>query len=225
MLQPTAVVNSILDSIRSISQLATELGAPTIPPTQSIVGHYFYSGAENCILRAVEQMESPSMLLAYLDRTFGNFDGMTVWKHRLTLYARARNAASNGSAMSAPDLINLALNYPISVPVAAANIRYVDLLNNSMWFFSDNERSIADTLGQDLWSTTMVWNEYGDAGAGVTTSVNLCVPPSTVMQVQEAIEKLIAQRDAVIALLGDDDETLIEKVNVAYQTMIDEERT
>jgi hypothetical protein len=176
MLDPDVVLNSVLTSLQSIPQLATELGAPTIPATESITGHYFYSGEENSITRALAQMKSPSIMLAYLDYISGNFDGMTVWKHRLNLCIRSRNKASNGASVSAQHLWWMAMNLPISVPETAANIRYVDLCNHSLWLFETNLKHQIDELGQDFFIGTMTFNEMGDAGPD---GVNfLCVGPA-----------------------------------------------
>ena len=219
MLQPSAVISSILASVQSIPELATELGAPTIPPTESIIGHNFYSGQENAVARAIGQMQSPSILIAYLDLIQGHFDGSTIFKHRVTAYIRPRNAAPAGNgAVSAPDLLTMMLNYPISVPKLAPNIRCVDLLNNNLWLFSVNAPHVVDELGQDLWQATMVWNEYGDAGPD---NMNFqCIGPAA-----QKVKELTRQREEILALFNEEEDTvLIEKVKAAYRKMIDEER-
>src|SRR5215472_9035448 len=133
MLDPDLVLSSVVASLQSIPDLAAELGAPTIPATESITGHFFYSGQENSLIRALSQMKSPSILVAYLDYIGGNFDATTVWKHRLNLYIRPRNyAVSNRSAASGMHLWWMAMNLPISVPEVAPNIRYVELCNYNL---------------------------------------------------------------------------------------------
>ena len=185
MLFSSVVLNSVVASLQSIPELATELGAPAIPATDSITAHYGLSGLENSFLRAMEQMRSPSILVAYLDYIMGNFDGMTVWKHRLRLCIRSRNAASNGSAMSAQDLWVMAMNYPISVPYLAPNIRYVDLANGCIWLSETNLKDQQDELGQDFFIGTMVFNEYGDSTP--TGQDFMCVGPSDLVTAQEGV--------------------------------------
>jgi hypothetical protein len=176
MLDPDVVLNSVLASLQSIPELATELGAPTIPATQSITGHFSYSGEENSWIRALSQMKSPSILVSYLDYISGNFDGATIWKHRLNLCIRSRNKASNGTATSAQHLWWMAMNLPISVPETAPNIRNVDLCNHSLWLFETNLKHQTDELGQDFYIGTMTFNEMGDAGPD---GVNfLCIGPA-----------------------------------------------
>ena len=178
MLDPDVVLSSVVASLQSIPDLATELGAPAIPATESITGHFFFSGEDNSYIRTLAQMRSPSILVAYLDYISGNYDGMTVWKHRLNLCIRSRNKASNGSSSSAQHLWWMATNLPISVPEVAPNIRYVDLANHSLWLFDTNLKHQTDELGQDFFIGTMVFNEMGDAGPD---GVNfLCVGPDLV---------------------------------------------
>jgi len=178
MLDPDVVLSSVLASLQSILQLATELGAPGIPVTESITGHYFFSGEDNSYIRTLAQMKSPSILVAYLDYIMGNFDGMTVWKHRLNLCIRSRNKASNGSAASAQRLWWMAMNLPISVPEVAPNIRYVDLAGGLLWLFETNLKYQTYELGQDFFIGTMVFNEMGDVGP--SGAEFLCIGPSTI---------------------------------------------
>ena len=164
MLDPDIALSSVVASLQSIPQLAAELGAPAIPATESITGHFFFSGEDNAFNREVSQMKSPSILVSYLDYIMGNYDGMTVWKHRMNMCIRSRNKASNGSAVSAQRLWWMAMNLPISVPQVAPNIRYVDLAGGFLWLFETNLKYQTDELGQDYFIGTMVFNEYGDSG-------------------------------------------------------------
>jgi hypothetical protein len=186
MLDPDIVLSSVLASLQSIPDLATELGAPTIPATDSITGHFFYSGEENAYIRSLALMKSPSILLAYLDYIMGNYDGMTVWKHRMNLCIRSRNKASNGSAATAQHIWWMAMNLPISVPQVAPNIRYVDLAGGMLWLFETNLKHQTDELGQDFFIGTMVFNEYGDAGPDGQEFLN--VGPSRLVQLAPTVD-------------------------------------
>lgn len=175
MLDPDVVLNSVVASLQSIPQLAVELGAPQVPVTESITGHFFYSGEENSVARALGQMKSPSILVGYLDYIMGNYDASTVWKHRLNLCIRARNKASNGNSASAPHLFWMAMNLPITVPQIASNIRYVDLAGGFLWLYETNVRHQPDELGQDFFVSLMTFNEIGDVGPNGTEF--LCIGP------------------------------------------------
>jgi hypothetical protein len=176
MIDPDFALNSVLESLQSIPQLAVELGAPAIPATESITGHFFYSGEENAVARALAQMKSPSVMVGYLDYIMGNFNGMTMWKHRMLFCVRSRNAASDPNAASAPHLWWMAMNLPIAVPEIGPNIRYVDLANGNMWLFETMLKYQSDELGQDFFVATMVFNEMGDCGPD--DQEFLCVGPS-----------------------------------------------
>jgi len=162
--------------LKSIPELVSELGG-----AENIIGHYYYSGQENSLVRALSQMPAPSMLLAYHMRSQGNFDGMTAWKHTMQLYVRARNAGTDSitghSSASLYDLADLALNYPVSVPQVAPNIRYVDLANNTMWLAEASDPHFADEMGQDYLVCALIFREMGDVGPD---GVNfLCIGPAT----------------------------------------------
>jgi hypothetical protein len=176
MLDPDVVLSSVVASLQSIPQLATELGAPIIPPTESITGHFYFSGEENSLIRTLGMMKSPSITVTYLDYIGGNFDGMTVWKHRLNMYLRPRNKASNGNAASGLHLWWMAMNLPISVPEVAPNIRYVELVNHNLQLM-DTPSLIrhSDELGQDFFQSTIVFSEKGDVGPDGSNF--LCIGP------------------------------------------------
>jgi hypothetical protein len=164
MLDPDLVLNAVLASMQSIPDLVTELGAPAIPATTSITGHYFYAGEENSLVRALAQMRMPSFLVAYLDYVGGNFDGSTVWKHRMNLYIRPRNKAAQQGAASAQHLWWMAMNLPVSVPTVGPNLRYTNLLPGLEIMDIPVLKHQTDELGQDFFVSTMVFSEIGDAG-------------------------------------------------------------
>src|SRR5262252_8918010 len=159
MLDPDLVMNSVLDSFRSIPQLVTEVGG-----AQNITGHYYYSGEENSLMKTLGQMRAPTILLAYLAMLGGNFDGQTMWKHQINLYVRPRNKASdalNGrNSASAPHLYWMALNLPITVPRPADSIRYIDLVDeNLMLMETPSLLHQVDELGQDFFYSTLTFVE------------------------------------------------------------------
>src|SRR5262245_26622691 len=96
MIDPDLVLSYTVDAFRSIPALVLEMG--NSPP--NIYGHYFLNGAENSLDRSVIAMSAPSILVAYTDLLWGNFDGMTVWKHRLEVYIRPKNAATGHVGLS-----------------------------------------------------------------------------------------------------------------------------
>ena len=181
MVSAKLAVDSVVACLQSIPQLVAELGGP-----QFITGHYYLSGVENSLTRALSQMSAPSMLVAYQMRSMGNFDGMTLWKHTMQLYIRARNAGTDGitghNSASLYGLSELATNYPVSVPYAATNIHYVDLANGNLWLSEYSDPHYVDELGQDYLACPMIFREMGDVGPdGVTF---LCIGPETAQEGQ-----------------------------------------
>lgn len=166
MLQPSVIVSEIVKSLQSIVPLVTELGGPAIPATQSIVGWNSYGDEDQALERALAQMLSPSILVVYVQNFQGNFNGGVMHKYQVHIWARARNAATvNGSgALSGPDLLHMAMNYPISYPSVGNNLRYVDIVNGNLWYESHVGPRVRDEMGSDFWSMQTVWCEWGDAG-------------------------------------------------------------
>ena len=97
MLDPDAVLNSVLASLQSIPELVTELGSPDY-----ITGHFFMAGEENSLVRALAQMRSPSSLVAYLDYIGGNFDGVSRNRWRIHLDRWNLGGDFGGKAVGKP---------------------------------------------------------------------------------------------------------------------------
>jgi hypothetical protein len=179
VLRADVAVNSVVAALQSIPELVTELGG-----SQFITGHFYFSGQENALMRVLAQMSEPSMLLACHMQTFGSYDGQTAWKHAMQLIIRARNKATdpvtNRTSASHYDLYALAMNYPISVPYVAPNIRYVDLAGGNMWLAETSSPHFSDELGQDYLICPLIFNEMGDVGPD---GVNfLCIGPAAETQ-------------------------------------------
>jgi hypothetical protein len=211
MLDPDVVLNSVLASLQSIPELVAELGGPAIPATDSITGHYFFSGQENALSRALAQMRSPSLMVAYLDYVGGNFNAMTVFKHRLNMFIRPRNKAAlnGGGAASAQHLWWMAMNLPVSAPIVAANIRYVNLANGNLDLMDlPTLQHRPDESNQDFFVSTLVFPEIGDAGPdGVDF---LCIGPESVSQISATVEGFA---DAIRQHLTDEEQRqLLEEI-------------
>ncbi len=97
MLDPDLVLAAVLAAFRSIPLLVAEMA----DDVSNIYGHDYLYGAETSLALAVNNQRSPSILVAYLDILGGQFSGMQVWKHRLDVFIRPKNAAT-GSVGSPP---------------------------------------------------------------------------------------------------------------------------
>ncbi len=168
MIDPDFVLYSVVTALQSIPQLATELGSPIVPISASLTPHFFEFGVENSLRLAIAEMESPSIIVAYLDLLGGNFNGETVWKHRLEAYIRPRNKATDPvtgrSSASAPHLWWMMMNLPIFPNDGGVNnIRYNELANGDLQLM-DTPTLVrrTDELGADFFIGSLVFPEKGD---------------------------------------------------------------
>lgn len=151
-------------AFRSIPLLVSEMADDPL----NIYGHSYQYGAETSLALAINAQRSPSILVAYLDLLGGNFDGMTVWKHRLTAYIRPKNAATGtvggmggGRASSPQHLFWLMMNKPVLG--GSQNFRYTELMSGLL--LCDAMPSLThqqDEQGADLFSCNLVIPEIGD---------------------------------------------------------------
>jgi hypothetical protein len=160
MLDPDLVLSTLVTSFQSIPALVTELGG-----ADKITGHFYLSGAENSLERAIYSMPNPSILVAYLDLLGGNFNGMTIWKHRIEAYIRPRNAATAAaietSAASGPHLAWLMMHS--AIPPGTQNIRQLALLAGSLQLMDTPTLTHKiDENRTDLFCWAMVFPEHGD---------------------------------------------------------------
>lgn len=157
MLDPDVVLSAIVSAFQSIPALVTEMAGNAA----NISGHDFSYGEENSLIRTVYSMQSPSILIAYLDLLGGNFDGSTIWKHRLEAYIRPKNAASGTNNASPGHLWWLMMNRPILS--TTQNIRQTSLLSGALMLM-DTPTLVhkQDEIGMDFFVGTMVFPEYGD---------------------------------------------------------------
>ncbi len=139
----------------------------------NIYGHTYAYGAERSLALAISQQTSPSILVAYLDYLGGQWNGMTVWKHRLEAYIRPKNAAvgevsATGLPAASPQhLYWLMMNKPVLG--GAQNFRYVELMPGLAaggLMMADAMPTLThatDEQGADFFICRLVLPEWGDA--------------------------------------------------------------
>ena len=127
MLDPDLVLSSLLSAFQSMPSVVTALGGSST----NLVAHTYAWGKEHSLARAVRHMTSPSILIAYVDLLGGQWDAMTVFKHRFEIYLRPKNASSgsNPTASTPMHLWWLMMTSPVvSVSPGTLNIRTIRLL-------------------------------------------------------------------------------------------------
>jgi len=158
MLDPDLVVAAIVTALQSIPALVTEMNG-----AGNIYAHYYQYGAENSLAQSIYTMTSPSILIAYQDLLGGNFDGMTIWKHRIDAYIRPGNRAVGTSpvAASSPHVWWLMMHSPVLG--TTRNLREVTLLSNALQIMdTPTLMHRSDEQGADFFVGSMCWPEAGD---------------------------------------------------------------
>lgn len=163
MLDPDLVLATFISTLRSIPSLVAELAGDPL----NISGHYYLSGKEFSLAQSIYKMPSPSILVTYLDLIGGNFNGATIWKHRLEVYIRPKNAAMGSvgglggtPAGSSPHLWWLAMNKPVLGGVQ--HIRGIELLSGLWLMDTPTMTHRQDEDLADIFVGQCVFPEAGD---------------------------------------------------------------
>jgi len=94
MIDTSAIVNNLVALLRDIPELVTEMGgdAARIYP-------YHDSYPKNIsLVHAIHNMPAPSIMAVWQGTQPGAFGGVDVWKHQVTLFLRAKEEATVGTA-------------------------------------------------------------------------------------------------------------------------------
>ncbi len=89
MINPGTLVDTIVEKLRAISELVTEMGSDA---TRIQPYHYRYP-KESSVARALHDVGSPSILVVYRGTDPGRLGGGDVWKHRFSLFIRSGEVA------------------------------------------------------------------------------------------------------------------------------------
>lgn len=158
MLNPEAVTTAVVTPLRTIAALVAAMGADS----SRIAGHYFLFGDENRLVKAIYGMKPPSVLVVYEAQLGGNFDGQSIFKHRLGVYIRSGNMANQGSPTGLWNLWALIMNGAVNS--GTHNIRVIDLIAGQL-AFQDNLPSaslLQDEDGNDYLKGLITLSEIGD---------------------------------------------------------------
>jgi hypothetical protein len=83
---PAELVDNLVALLRDIPELVTEMNGD---PERILAYHDQYP-KRSSLAHAIHQMPAPSILAVWQGTYPGAFGGMDVWKHRVTLFLRAR---------------------------------------------------------------------------------------------------------------------------------------
>lgn len=163
MLNPETVTSTVVDAIRSIPQVVALLDGDA----GRIFGHYYHYGRELRLAEAVGKLVPPAILVVWKGTQGGNFDGMTIFKHRLEIYIRTANMAS----VTFPTLPTgpgylwwLICNKPVNgLTSPPRNIREVQLIPGQLEIMDTPSIShLQDEDLMDYFCGSLVFPEIGD---------------------------------------------------------------
>lgn len=154
MLNPELLTDAFVAAIGKVPAFVQALGG-----SDRIIGHKYFNGVDFRLAEAVGKMANPSVLVAYRDRLSGNFDGMTVFKHRFEVYIKPPNVARD-APIGGLGLENLLFNSPMEgTTITIRNTEFVPgLLMDPLPTVSARQ----DEDLQDYFCSSVVFAEMGD---------------------------------------------------------------
>ena len=162
MLNPGDVTDSVVNALQAIPDLAAAMtvvdsnGNPSI----RITAFHYLLGQDHRLAEAIERMPAPSILAAWEGTLGGNFNGYSVWKHRVVVYIRMGNAAGNLAPLGYEKLWWLICN---GIPTTSTqNIRYTNLLPALDIMDTPTATHLLDAELMDIFRTEFVIPEIGD---------------------------------------------------------------
>src|ERR1039458_1948710 len=94
MIDPSELITNLIGTLRDIPDLVIEMGgdAERIYP-------YHDSYPKNVsLVHAIHSMPAPGLMVVWQGTQPGSFGGVDVWKHQITLFLRAKEETTVGTA-------------------------------------------------------------------------------------------------------------------------------
>jgi len=154
MLNPEVLTDEFVEAIKNVPAFVEALGG-----VDRIIGHKYFNGLDFRLAEAVGKMANPSVLVAYRDRLSGNFNGMTVFKHRFEVYIKPPNVARD-IAIGALGLENLLFNSPMEG--TTVTIRNTEISPGLLMDPLPTVSARQDEDLQDYFCSSVVFAELGD---------------------------------------------------------------
>ena len=153
MLNPALITDAIANVLLSIPDLNTAMDG-------RIAAFHYRLGQECRLAERIYKMAAPSMLVAWDGTLGGNFNGQTIWKHRVNVYFRMGNAAGLTDPVGYEDLWWIVCNKP---PTGSqVNIRYMQLYPGLDIMDTPSVAHALDEDLQDRFAGAFVIPEIGD---------------------------------------------------------------
>ncbi|HEY4360097.1 MAG TPA: hypothetical protein VGN17_03980 [Bryobacteraceae bacterium] len=156
MLKPSLVVNAVISTLQTIAPFVAAMNGP-----QNIKAHSFVNGQVVPIMTDIYEMTAPSCLVVYEGTLGGNFDGMTIWKHLLTIYLKAPNQATIQTPLGYEDLVWMVVNGEVNS--TQLNIRQISVIPEVSLMDTPTITRMTDESRTDFFKVECVFPEIGDS--------------------------------------------------------------
>jgi len=90
MINPAQLVSNLVTLLREIQDLVTQMGNDK---TRIYAYHDLYP-TYSSLMAAIHDMPSPGIMVAWQGTEPSSFGGVDVWRHRVSIYLRARQTSS-----------------------------------------------------------------------------------------------------------------------------------
>jgi hypothetical protein len=161
VLNPAPATDAIAATLAAIPEVAAAMTVQTPGgPVVRISAFHYLMGDDQPLVKAIYEMPSPSMLIAWEGTRGGNFDGSTIWKHRWGVYFRMGNAAGVSDPAGYEYLWWVLCN---KLPAGSTvNIRYMHLYDGLDIMDTPTIEHMVDEDQIDRFKATLVIPEIGD---------------------------------------------------------------
>lgn len=156
MIDPAALIDSLVALLRDVPDLVMEMGGD---PDRICAYHDQYPKKSSVAL-AIHQMPSPSIIVAWQGTAPGNFGGNDVWKHQASLFLRARETFDGDPPTAYYRLFRLITK---GVP-ESAGVPMINVTVHPSCYPMDvpSIQRATDAEGLDYFEVNMSFTEIGD---------------------------------------------------------------
>lgn len=157
MIDPTTLTDAVVTTLQSIPDLVTAMNGDQ---NRIYAYHYLY-GSDHRFAEALYKITPPSILVVWEGTLGGNFDGQTIWKHKIGCYMRTSNVANAETPTSYEHLFYLIVNGPVFG--GPQNIRGIDVIAGKVDIMDIPQAiHMVDEDGMDYFKVELVFPEIGD---------------------------------------------------------------
>jgi hypothetical protein len=156
MIDPSILINALVALLRDIPDLVTEMGGD---PERIYAYHDQYPKRAS-LANAIHTMPAPGIMAAWQGTTPGNFGGVDVWKHHVTLFLRARETFDGDPPTAYYRLFRLITK---GVP-ASAGVPMINATVHASCYPMDvpSMQRATDAEGLDYFEVAISFTEAGD---------------------------------------------------------------